>query len=255
MAPPNRPAPRELTVIGSRKVTPNMLRLTLGGPGMASFQPNCAGGYVKLQIRVQGQDKPVVRTYTIRAQRPEEIDVDFALHGLAEGVSGPATDWALQAQPGDAIMVGGPGPAKPLIEGASDYLVLGDMTALPAISVNLEQLPADAQGIALIEIQSEGDKQELALPPGVELRWLVNPEPGCHAEAVATAVRALPAPGPGTHAWVASEFSTMRAMRTYLREECGMGPDRLYISSYWKHGLTEESHKVVKREDAEATGG
>lgn len=252
MARPTRPAPRELTVVGSRKVTPNMLRLTLGGPGMAGFPPDQAGGYVKLQIRVQGQDKPVVRTYTIRAQRDEEIDVDFALHGLREGTAGPATDWALQARPGDTIMVGGPGPAKPLAEGAGRYLILGDMTALPAISVNLENLPADAQGIAILEVQSEEDKQEIAHPEGVEIRWLINPEPGQHPVRVEVAMREIAWPEDSPYAWVASEFSTMRAMRRYLREERGLGPNALYISSYWKHGLTEESHKIVKRDDAES---
>lgn len=251
MAPPNRPAPRELTVIGSCKVTPNMLRLTLGGPGMASFPTDRAGGYVKLQIRVQGQDRPVVRTYTIRAQRADEIDVDFALHGLAEGTAGPATDWALQARPGDTIMVGGPGPAKPLPAGASSYFIVGDMTALPAISVNLENLPADARGVAILEVQSEGDRQKIAHPEGVEIHWLVNPEPGQHPELVDKAVRQVAWPGGSLYSWVASEFSTMRAMRGYLRGERGLGPDALYISSYWKHGLTEESHKIIKREDAD----
>jgi len=44
----------------------------------------------------------------------------------------------------------------------------------------------------------------------------------------------------------------MQALRAYLRDERGLGPDRLYISSYWKSGLTEEAHKLAKREDAEA---
>ena len=254
MAQSHRPAPREMTVIGSRQLTPNMLRLTLGGPGLAGFPSGQAGSYVKLQIRVQGQDNPVVRTYTIRAQRADEIDVDFALHGLAEGTAGPATDWALQARPGDTIMVGGPGPAKPLPDHAGSYLVVGDMTALPAISVNLENLPPDARGLAILEIQSEEDRQDIDHPDGVEIRWLVNPAPGQQPEKVDAAVRHIEWPDGAAYAWVASEFKTMRALRDYLRGERGLGPDALYISSYWKHGLTEESHKIIKRADAETLG-
>ena len=43
----------------------------------------------------------------------------------------------------------------------------------------------------------------------------------------------------------------MKALRSLLRDERGLGPDQLYISSYWKSGLTEDAHKVVKREDAQ----
>lgn len=119
-----------------------MLRLTLGGKGMSGYPSGQKGGYVKLMFRpVVDGGKSVVRTYTIRDQRLGELDVDFALHVDAEGQAGPATRWALAAQPGDVIDVGGPGPAKPLPPGFGTYLVAGDMTALPAISANLEALP------------------------------------------------------------------------------------------------------------------
>ena len=42
----------------------------------------------------------------------------------------------------------------------------------------------------------------------------------------------------------------MRLTRQYLREERGLGPAQLYISSYWKLGLGEEKHREIKRADA-----
>lgn len=248
-----RPEPRTMTVLASRQVTPAMLRVTLGGPGLEGFPEGQQGGYVKLRLApLPGKDKPTVRTYTIRAQRAGELDVDFALHETPDGDHGPATDWALGAREGAQIDVGGPGPAKPLPEGRAFYLVAGDMTALPAISVNLENLPRDAKGLAVIEVQGEGDKQAIAAPDGVEIRWLVNPQPGTQPDLLADTLRAEAWPQGDVYAWAACEFSAMKALRTYLREERGLGPDSLYISSYWKSGLTEEDHKVAKREDAEA---
>ncbi len=126
------------------------------------------------------------------------------------------------------------------------------MTALPAISVNLAALDPAARGVAVIEVMSADDRQELAKPDGVELRWLVCPQPGMCTAEIEAAVRSVAWPGEGIYAWSASEFTAMQALRAYLRDERGLGPDRLYISSYWKSGLTEEGHKVVKREDAEA---
>jgi len=252
MAPPNRPAPRTMTVLAKRNVTPNMLRVTLGGEGLAGFQPDRQGGYVKLNLPQDG-GKPAVRTYTIRAQRDGEIDVDFALHAeTATGHAGPATEWAMTVEPGAEVLVDGPGPAKPLPAGHSFYLLAGDMTALPAILVNIEALPADARGLAVIEVMSVEDRQDIAGPAGFEIQWLVAEQPGLGAAEHLQTIRDAGWRAEDLYAWVAAEFSTMQALRAYLRDERGLGPDRLYISSYWKSGLTEEAHKLAKREDAEA---
>lgn len=255
MAPPNRPLPRKLAVIDRLSLTPNMLRITLGGPELAGF-PDAVGGYIKLNLPSAdgGSGKPLIRTYTVAAKRDGEIDCDFALHGLTgTGHAGPATQWALDCAKGDTILVGGPGPAKPLPSGFAFYLVAGDMTAIPAITANLAALPADARGVAVIEVMSEADRQPLAKPDGVELRWVIVPQPGSEPAALEEAVRAVVWQD-GTYAWAACEFSAMQRLRAYLRDERGLGPNALYISSYWKSGLTEDAHKVAKREDAMAAG-
>lgn len=253
----NRPAPRIMTVLGTRRISPAMHRVTLGGEGMADYPPRQQGGYVKVMLApAPGGSKPIVRTYTIRHQRDREMDVDFALHGEAaasgDTSAGPATEWATSVRAGETIEIGGPGPAKPLPEGFDHYLIAGDMTALPAIAVNLEALPDDAKGVAVIEVQSEADQQDLIAPPGLEIRWLINDKPGQRPELLPDAVRAIDWPETRVYGWVACEFSSMRLLRTYLREERGLGADRLYISSYWKSGLVEDAHKVIKREDSEA---
>lgn len=239
-------------MLAKANVTPNLLRVTLGGEGMADFPPRSEGGYVKLRLEQDG-GKPAVRTYTIRHQRADALDIDFALHAeTATGHAGPATDWALTVEPGAGIEAGGPGPAKPLPEGHDFYLLAGDMTALPAISVNLALLPADARGLAVIEVMDAADQQDLPKPAGVDIRWLVVPQPGSQPQALVKALRDAGWPDGDVYAWCASEFSAMQQLRAYLRDERGLGPDRLYISSYWKSGLTEEAHKLAKREDAEA---
>jgi len=247
---PKRPEPKTFQVLAARLLTPNMRRVTIGGDALASFPAGQAGGYVKLMLPAGG--RAAVRTYTISAQRDDGLDIDFALHG-AGGEGGPAVAWSRTARPGDTVTVGGPGPAKPLPPGADHYLVFGDMTALPAIAVNLAALPADARGHALIEIQSEADRQDIDHPDGLELHWLVNPQPGHDPHLFEGVARSLGWPEGRVYAWSASEFETMRRMRRYLREERGLGPSDLYISSYWKHGLVEDEHRTVKRADAEAS--
>lgn len=246
----NRPEPRTLEVLRSDRLTPSMHRLSIGGPGLTGFPEGQAGGYIKLMLPGEGE-RPMVRTYTIRRQTPDALVVDFALHG--GDAAGPATRFALSARPGNTVLVGGPGPAKPLAPERDFYLMAGDMTALPAIAVNLEALDRAAKGYVAIEIQSEGDRQPIDAPPGLTVEWIVNPRPGLAPDLLANALRAVERPQKGSiAAWAACEFSSMRALRGFFRENLCLGRDDLYISSYWKHGLEETSHKVLKREDAEA---
>lgn len=160
----NKPAPRELEVIRSTYITPHMLRITLGGAGLAGFPADQESAYIKL-LFPQAGERPLMRTYTIRQQRDDEIDVDFVLHDT----DGPASSWAKTAQVGELIQIGGPGLKKLINFEADWFLLAGDMTALPAISVNLAKLPNNAVGYAVIEVLSEADIQPLVHPEHVEL--------------------------------------------------------------------------------------
>lgn len=248
-----RPAPQVYRVLSRSLVSPNMVRLTLGGPGVAALRGDAAGGYLKMRFPSDGEAKPAVRSYTIRHQRPDAIDVDFVVHGEA-GHSGPAVAWAVMAEPGDELMAGGPGPAKTLPPGMDRYLMAGDMTALPAISVNLEAMARDARGVAVIEVQSEDDIQPIECPVGVQLRWVINPQPGTQPTLLAEALRDAGWEEGETYAWAAAEFGAMQELRAYLRDERGLDRDHLYVSSYWKHGEDDESHRAAKQADGVLTG-
>jgi len=244
-----RPPQRTLSVIRKSQITTNMMRVTLGGPELDGFPTETDGGYVKFRLpHLTEPDREVVRTYTVREQRDGEIDVDFALHGIGKS-GGPATRWALDAKPGDRIKLGGPGPAKPVSDDADWYLLVGDMTSLPAISVNLEKMDDDAKGIAVIEIISEDDIQDLRHPDGVKIDWVINPKPG--ADNVLTErVKSIAWESGDAYAWVACEFSTMKEVRSYLRETRGLDKHHLYVSSYWKNGANEDGHRELKQADA-----
>lgn len=247
-----RPEPKVFEVVSTSMVTPNMLRVSLGGAALADFPAGQDGGYLKLRIPgAAPSDKPFVRTYTIRRQTAEVLDIDFVLHG-DKGSGGPAVSWALTAKPGDKIAAGGPGPAKLLPQEADWYLVAGDMTALPAMAVAIEALPEHAVGHAVIEIQTEADRQDFRHPEGFEIQWLVNPEPGDGPDLFDEAIRSVPWRQGEVYAWCATEFEEMRRARAYLRGERGLSPAQLYISSYWKQGLVEDQHREVKYADSVA---
>lgn len=245
-----KPAPRELEVIRSTRLTPHMQRITLGGAEINSFPTDQESAYIKLMFPQPGEERPLVRTYTVRQQSDNTIDVDFALHGTSSPeTQGPASRWAEEAQPGDRILVGGPGPRKLLNPDADWFLLAGDMTALPAISVNLALLPKDAQGYAVIEVVDESDIQALQHPEHIELIWVINPSASDQHYPLRDKIEQLNwLPGQPA-VWTACEFNTMRALRQFFKQEKAIPKSHLYISSYWKIGSSETQHKVAKRED------
>ncbi|GAB3112034.1 siderophore-interacting protein [Aestuariicella hydrocarbonica] len=245
-----RPTPRELEVLHSTHVTPHMLRITLGGSALADFPAGQESAYIKLMFPQPGEERPLVRTYTVRQQGPDSIDVDFALHdAFSPQTQGPASSWAANAQPGDRILVGGPGPRKLVNPEGDWFLIAGDMTALPAISVNLALLPADARGYAVIEVVDAADIQPLAHPENLELVWVVNPQANAGVHPLLDSIKALRWLDGNPAVWAACEFNSMRAMRKYFKQQRQIPKSHLYISSYWKIGSSESQHKVAKKQD------
>lgn len=254
---------RQLSVLASSQLTPHMQRIVLTGDALATFPEASESGYIKFLFTRQGDaitresqvatllpDKPVMRTYTVRAFDAVRrlLTVDFALHSDSHG---PASQWAEKACIGDEVVIVGPGPVK-LVDNAADWvLIAGDMTALPAISCNLEQLPADAKGYAVIEITAPEDKQSIAIPEGVEVKWVIS-DSHSDQEAFLNTVFDLDWMDGEPYVWCACEFETMKRLRKHFKLTRPVSKQSLYISSYWKRGISEDQHKIVKQHDATA---
>jgi len=243
---------RVLTVSNTIQLTPNMLRVTLHGEALASFPEDAEGNYFKLTFPGDNPDKPIMRTYTVAQYRADknEIDVDFMLHTKPDGsTNGVAAQWATQAKQGDTMGIFGPGPARLINTHADWFLLAADMTALPALTTNLKTLPQNAKGYVVVEIIAKEDQQALTLPGGMEVIWVVNAEPGSNSSPLHKAIIELDwLPGQAA-VWAACEFTTMKKIREYFKQDRKVEKSHLYVSSYWKKGLQEEDHKIAKRED------
>lgn len=240
---------RSLSVLQCEHPSPNVRRITLGGPELEGFPDHQESAYIKLILPDSHSKKGhIMRTYTIRKHRPEQqaFDIDFVQHGN----NSPGFNWARQAKIGDTISISGPGATKLVDFNADWFLLVGDMTALPAISVNIEQLPHNAKGYAVIEVMDSSDIQPLKTPEQFEIHWLINPQPGSENTLTLNKVKELDWLGGRPYIWAACEFNDMRALRHYFKKERGVDKNDLYISSYWKKGISEEKHKVVKQFDA-----
>ncbi len=240
-----------LSVVSNNALTRHMRRVVLQGEALADFPGGQESGYVKLVLpAAAGENKPRMRSYTIRAfdARQRQLVLDFVDHG--DG--GPASAWARRAQPGDAVQIRGPGEKK-LVDPLADwYLLAADLSALPALSVNLQQLRRDARGYAVIEVPHAEDIQALQAPAGIDMRWVVHNDPATPNQQLVEAVLALPWLPGRVYPWFAGEFEAMRRLRSYFRDERGVDRKAMYVSSYWKLGETDEGMKRAKFLDARA---
>ncbi len=242
---------RKVKVIKILQLSPNMRRITFSSDDLFDFPENQNGGYVKFLFKNELIDKDefLVRPYTIRDFRKHnlELDIDFSYHS---GNQGYATRWAYQAKIGDEISFSGPG-SKQLIDNHSKwFFFVGDMTSLPAISSYLEKLPSEALGFAVIEIKSINDKIDLKKPKNIKLKWFVKSNKDENIREFIDAVKIIEWPNQKPYVWVACEFTKMKYLRDYFQKEKRISKNEMYISSYWKSGLNQEEHKVVKREDS-----
>lgn len=249
---PGRPIYRRMEVICSRRLTPNMQRIVLGGPEAAGFHfyGRSFGPYVKLILPlVEGGELPegdafrrmedvrnhfALRTYTARDFDPQrqELTIDFVLHGD----TGIASRWAARAKPGDLIGLRECGFMQPF--GVDWHLFAGDHTALPAVAQSLAMLPEDSVGHALVTIPDIADRQMLKHPKGIVVTWLIG-----HAGEgdLFNAVRRLkPPPGARIFFWAGAEAQTARALRIYARRVLGLTSDQHFILNYWRQGLRED---------------
>ncbi len=229
-----------------------MRRITIGGPALSDFPPNAAGSYVKLLIpKPEGDGHTYVRTYTIRHYRPEanEIDLDIVLHG--DFAAGPGTLWAANAGPGDPVAINGPGAGTMVDRTADWFFLVGDLTAVPAISANLECLDSNVRGYVVIEVPDLPQRPQLPRRDGIAVVWATPGESTGGYPPLIGAARSVRWLKGRPFVWAACDFDQMKDLRQYFKRERGLSSKDLYISSYWKKGVQEEQHKAIKRADAD----
>jgi NADPH-dependent ferric siderophore reductase len=316
------------TVASVRRLGPSFLRLRLAGPELTGFGVAGDDQRFKLVLARDGaglqrlvdrgsdwypeycampeEQRPHIRTYTVRAARPErgEVDVDVVLHGIEDGHAGPAARWAASAVPGDRIVLLGPDRhgrgrmwgvewAPPAT--ARTLLLAGDETAVPAVCAILEGLgdgdrPTTAEGAsqrgtseertaarsrtgrygtrsvtALLEVPTAGDALDVALPPGVTVRWLPREGadrgsllvPAVHAALCELGVASgRPAEledvdldrellwevpdgdaAGSCYAWLAGEAGVVKQLRRHLVGDLGVPRGAVAFMGYWRQGV------------------
>jgi len=220
----DRPAyrPFRASVRTVTQLSPHFVRITLTGPQLGYFGTDGDDQRIKLLFPAPNgrltevgadddeairrgtwyedwrtlpeEERSPMRTYTVRAVRPQlaEVDVDMVTHG--DG--GPASRWVQRAVVGDELVVVGPDSRSIHSAGGRDWapgaaqemLLAGDETAAPAICAILEALEPGRTAHGFIEVPTSADFLDVHLPEGADITWLAREEHP-HGHALVPAVR------------------------------------------------------------------
>jgi NADPH-dependent ferric siderophore reductase len=255
------PRVRVLEVRRTALTAPRYRLVTLGGDELADFVtssptdhvgviPPSASGDLLLPEVIDGRlhwptPRPPMREYTVRRFDPAsgELDVRFLMHG-----GGPVSSWAGAATPGERIGVVGPLVSDVMPDGYSNYLLLGDPTAIPAIARWLSILPEGATAQVLIAARSDDDVIKLHCAQPISVRWLTEggyPE----AEQLPHALADLELYTSDTFAWAAGEAVAMRAVRRILLEKPGLSAEAVKVTGYWRRDRSGFDHEAPLEAD------
>lgn len=294
--------PFSVRVARTERMTPHFTRITFTGDDLEHFGRDLHDQRIKLILpfpdrgmsdfgqtapdaglqwyarwrELPDADRNPLRTYTIRAVRPElqEIDVDFVDHGAI----GPAGRWLQDVAIGDELVICGPEARSIHSAGGIDWhpgpartvLLAGDETAAPAICSILEQLPEGVEARAFIEVPSAADVVAPARNAD-RITWLGR-DGAAHGTLLEPAVRAFVgghidlvldrhsaqrveledvdidaeliwdaplSPGGGFYAWLAGEASVIKSLRRFLVTETGVDRKQVAFMGYWRAGRAE----------------
>ena len=237
---------RTLTITAIKRPGPLYQLITLHGDDLHDFEtpsptdhvgiiPPTDHGLVLPQVvddrlRWLDGERPPMREYTVRRFDPaaRELDVRILLHG-----NGPVARWAATAAVGDEVGVTGPRASKVMPDGFANYLLIGDLTAVPAIARWLGVLPEGAMAQVLMAARSEADIVEFRCAEPISVLWLTDlavPE----ADFLARPLRELELYTDDTFAWAAGEAMAMKEVRRILLENHGLPPANVKVTGYWR---------------------
>ncbi len=243
----HEPRRRMLTVRQVETIAAHMVRVTLSGD-LEGFTSLGFDDHVKLffpdgTMNAEGAPNMLGRDFTPRRYDPakDTLEIDFAIHD-----AGPATRWAAQAKPGDTLALGGPRGSFIIPTTYDWHLLIGDETALPAISRRLAELPARTRTVVVVEVDGPDDETALPTAADATVTWVHrNGVAAGDSDVLAKTLANLKLPAGDYYGWVACESLIAKALRRQLIADHGANPKWLRAAGYWRRGAVAV-HDVIE---------
>jgi NADPH-dependent ferric siderophore reductase len=217
-------------VLRREQLTPHLVRLVLGGEGLSAFESTgVPDEWVGLVVPGQFQS----RYYTVRRWDSGELTLDVVVHDV-----GLVTEWATRDCVGDTVTVTEAKGSFALPDGARWVMLVGDLTALPAmarIAENVRDLP--------VRVWAEvSDDMGDYLAGRADVTWLTPP--GAGRSALAEVVERIDWPEGEGYFWMAGESAQMRAIRKHLMRDRRLPATAYDVMGYWRGVLKRQPRAV-----------
>lgn len=226
-------------VLRREQLTPHLVRLTLGGAGLQGFgSTGIPDEWVGLVVPQQFQS----RYYTVRSWDGSELVLDVVVHEV-----GLVTEWAARECVGETVTITEPRGSFAMPDSAEWLLLVGDLTAMPAMARIAETVAHDRLDERQVRIWAEVPDAEVLrgsgyLPEGVDVTWLAPPGDG--QSDLAAVVEGIDWPAGDGYFWMAGESAQMRAIRKHLMRERRLPSAAYDVMGYWR-GVAKRQPRAV----------
>jgi NADPH-dependent ferric siderophore reductase len=214
-------------VLRRAQLSPHLVRLVLGGPGLADFaSTGIPDEWVGLVVPGQFQS----RYYTVRSWADGELVVDVVVHEI-----GLVTEWAQLDVVGQTVTITQPKGSFAMPADAAWLLLVGDLTALPAMARISETVDVPTRIWAEVP-------DDLSDYLSGDVTWLAPPAEG--ESALASVVESIDWPAGEGYFWMAGESAQMRAIRKFLMRERRLPSSAYDVMGYWR-GVAQRQPRAV----------
>ena len=216
-------------VLRREQLSEHLVRLTMGGPGLAGFtSTGVPDEWVGLVVPGQFQS----RYYTVRSWAGGELVLDVVVHEV-----GLVTEWAQLDVEGQTVTITDPKGSFAMPAGAAWLLLVGDLTAMPAMARIAESVDVPTRVWAEVPDDLAG-----YLPARAEVTWLEPPAAG--QSRLAAVVEGIDWPAGEGYFWMAGESAQMRAIRKHLMRERRLPSSAYDVMGYWR-GVERRQPRAV----------
>ena len=222
------------TVARREQVSPHLVRLVLrdlDGPDEFT-STGVPDEWVGLVVPGQFQS----RYYTVRSWDGTELVLDVVVHD-----EGLVTEWVWSPTgrdcTGERVTLTEPKGSFTMSEQASWLLLVGDLTAMPAMARILTEVSVPARVWAEVPDDLPG-----YLPDHADVTWLAPPGPG--ESALAAVVETIDWPEGEGYFWMAGESGQMRAIRKHLMRDVRLPSTAYDVMGYWRGGAQRQPRAV-----------
>jgi ATP-binding cassette, subfamily B, bacterial IrtA/YbtP len=221
------------TVIETVELAPHFLRVRMQSPTLFDDAQAEPAAWLRFWFPdPEGSSSEFQRAYTI-----SEADVPtgrFAVDIVLHHPGGPASLWARTVQPGATIAVMSlMGSSRFDIpdEQPAGYLLIGDSASIPGMNGIIGVVPAEVPIEMYLEQHDDDDTLiPLAQHPRLQVHWISRRDEKSLAAAIDHRDWS------DWYAWATPEATTLKHVRTRLRDEFGFPKSEIHAQAYWSAG-------------------